>query len=51
MEGDAGLGYLATAYGVFFIALFVFVMRLQRRNQELADQLKQLQEGTSETRT
>jgi CcmD family protein len=44
LETDAGLGYLAIAYGAFFIALFVYVMRLRRRDQELTEQLEQLAE-------
>ena len=42
MEADAGLGYLAIAYGVFFVALFTYVMRLRARNSEMSHQLSEL---------
>ena len=42
MEADAGLGYLAIAYGVFFVALFAYVMRLRARNSEMSHQLSEL---------
>ena len=42
MEADAGLGYLVIAYGVFFVALFAYVMRLRARNSEMSHQLSEL---------
>ena len=42
MEADAGLGYLAIAYGVFFVALFTYVIRLRARNSEMSRQLSEL---------
>ncbi len=47
LETDTGLGYLAIAYGVFFIALFSYVMRLRRRDRELSDRLDQLTDSSS----
>ncbi len=42
MEADGGLGYLAIAYGVFFLALFTYVMRLRARDSEMSHQLSEL---------
>ena len=42
MEADAGLGYLATAYAVFFAVLFGYVLRLRGRDRQLREQLEQL---------
>lgn len=44
LEMEAGLGYLATAYSVFFSALFVYVMHLRARDVEMSRQLAELLE-------
>jgi|SaaInlV_150m_DNA_6_1039752.scaffolds.fasta_scaffold61474_2 hypothetical protein len=45
---EAGLGYLATAYSVFFAVLFVYVMHLRARDVEMSQQLDELLETKPE---
>jgi len=48
LEMEAGLGYLATAYSVFFAVLFVYVMHLRARDVEMSQQLDELLETKPE---
>ena len=48
LEMEAGWGYLATVYSVFFAALFVYVMHLRARDGEMSRQLAELLEAKPE---
>ena len=42
-QGVKNLGYLFAAYSVIWTALFVYTVRLSRKNRELAQELQLLQ--------
>ena len=44
MEGATNFPYLFAAYAAVWIALFVYLLRLQRRNRELEEDLRELRE-------
>jgi CcmD family protein len=43
-EGPTNFPYLFAAYAAVWIALFVYLLRLQRKNRELEDEVRELRE-------
>ena len=43
-EGTTNFPYLFAAYAAVWIGLFVYLLRLQRRNRELEDEMRELRE-------
>lgn len=43
-EGTANFPYLFAAYAAVWIALFVYLLRLQRKNRELEEEVRELRE-------
>ncbi len=43
-EGTTNFPYLFAAYAAVWIGLFVYLLRLQRRNRELEEEMRELRE-------
>jgi CcmD family protein len=43
-EGPTNFPYLFAAYAAVWIALFVYLLRLQRKNRELEEEVRELRE-------
>ena len=43
-EGATNFPYLFAAYAAVWIGLFVYLLRLQRRNRELEEEMRELRE-------
>ena len=43
-DGTTNFPYLFAAYAAVWIGLFVYLLRLQRRNRELEEEMRELRE-------
>jgi CcmD family protein len=43
-EGPTNFPYLFAAYAAVWIALFVYLLRLQRKNRELEEEVREIRE-------